>query len=333
MYYRFLILAVLLLTIGCKDKGCDIPEEVANIPLQVDIERLEKSFYSAEKNEDLVKFMNNHPLFANLYLQRDQYPNDSTLVTPLIKLTTNPSLDTLVQEAVAKFGDMQLEKDQLETAFKFIKHNYPDFKAPQVKTFVTGLGTLGNDLFVSDTLIVFGLDYFIGKEATYRPQAYEYILKRYEREKMVPAAMLLLSNRFNKTSVTDRPLLSEMISMGKAYYFVKEIMPCTPDSLIIGYSDQELGDVYHNESRIWAHFVEKSLLYEKSPFLIQKYIGERPTTPEIDSKAPGRLGGWVGWQIVRAYMERNPEVTLPQLMAEADYKKIFNESKYKPKKK
>ncbi|MEJ8803542.1 gliding motility lipoprotein GldB [Pontibacter sp. H249] len=333
MYYRFLILAVLILSFGCKNKGCEIPDEVANIPIKVEIERLEKPFFEAESKQEMAQFLNGNPLFAEMYLQQSEYPSNSVLVNSLLPIATNASLDTLVQEAEKRFGNMEEEREQLELAFKFIKHHYPDFNPPQVKTFITGLGSLGNDLFVSDTLLVFGLDYFIGKGATYRPQAYEYILERYEREKMVPAAILLLSNRFNKANLTDRTMLSEMINMGKAYYFVKEVMPCTPDSLIVSYSEQQLADVHHNESRIWAHFVEKSLLYEKNPFQIQKYIAERPSTPEIDKNAPGRLGTWLGWQIVRTYMERNPKVTLQELMAETDYRKIFNESKYKPKKK
>ncbi|WP_439880454.1 gliding motility lipoprotein GldB [Pontibacter sp. MBLB2868] len=330
MYYRFLILVVLLFSFGCKEEGCKIPDEVASVPVDVTIERLEKPFYAADSKAEMALFLQKHPLFADKYLQRDQYPSDSLLINPLLELATNQSLDTLVQEAEKRFEDMEQEREQLQTAFKYIKYYYPQFNVPQVKTFVTGLGTIGNDLFVSDSLLVFGLDYFIGKNATYRPQAYDYILKRYEREMMVPAAMLLLSNQFNKANFTNRTLLSEMINMGKAYYFVDQVMPCTADSLIIGYSGQDLADVQHNEGRIWAHFIEKSLLYEKNPFLINKYLGERPSTPEIDEKAPGRLGAWVGWQIVRAYMERNPEVTLPALMADTDAQKIFNESKYKP---
>ncbi|MFD2512708.1 gliding motility lipoprotein GldB [Pontibacter locisalis] len=330
MYYRFLILAVLFLAFGCKDEGCEIPSEIAEIPVDIEIERLEKPFYAADTKAGMADFIKTNPLFADKYLQRDQYPADSLLINPLLELATNESLDTLVQESSKRFGNMQQEEEQLETAFKHIKYYYPEFNSPQVKTFVTGLGTLGSDLFISDSLIVFGLDYFIGKGATYRPQVYEYILKRYEREMMIPAAMLLLSNRFNKTNTTDRTVLSEMVNMGKAYYFVEKVMPCIPDSLIIGYSGQELADVEHNEGRIWAHFIEKSLLYEKNPFLINKYLGERPTTPEIDAKAPGRLGAWVGWQIVREYMAKNPDVTLPELMANTDARKIFTESKYKP---
>lgn len=332
MYYRLLILAILVFSFGCGDKGCELPEEIAKIPVEVQIERLEKPFFAADSKADIAEFIKANPYFTEQYLQQGEYPSDSAFINPLYGLATNPALDSLAQQAMYTFADMEEQEKQLEGAFKVLKYNYPEFEAPQVKTFVTGLGTLGNDLYVSDSLIVFGIDYFIGPEAKYRPQAYEYILNRYEPGKMVPAAMLLLSNRFNDTNFTERTLLAEMIGMGKAYYFVKEVLPCVPDSLIISYTDKQIADVFHNEGRIWAHFVEKELLFDKTPFNINKYIGERPNTPEIDATAPGRIGAWLGWQIVRKYMERNPEVSLPELMAETDYRKIFDGSKYKPEK-
>lgn len=329
MYYRLLLLATIVLLFSCKKKGCDIPEEIERIPVQVEIERLEKPFFEASSKQEIAQFLDENPMFADRFLQRKGYPSDSALINAMYALATNPELKKLASEADQVFGDMAQEKQQLETAFKSIKYYYPEFQEPQVRSFVSGLN---QDLLVSDSLVVFGLDFFIGKDASYRPDTYEYILARYERPNMVPAAMLLLSNRFNKTNFLDRNLLAEMVNTGKAYYFVKSIMPCTPDSTIIGYSGQQLADVNHNEGRIWAHFVEKSLLFEKSPFVVNKYIGERPNTPEIDPTSPGRLGTWVGWQIVRKYMERNPQVTLQELMADSDYQKIFNESKYKPEK-
>ncbi|PRY07854.1 gliding motility-associated lipoprotein GldB [Pontibacter ummariensis] len=332
MYYRLFLLVTLLFAFGCGNESCELPEEIAEVPVDVEVQRMEVPFFAADSKQEIAAFLAANPLFAERYLQLSGEVSDSAAITPLYELATNEALDSLVQQAVERFEEMEQEEQILENAFKVIKYHYPDYHVPEVKTFVTGLGTLGNDLFISDSLIVFGLDYFIGKNAKYRPQVYEYILERYDREYMVPAAMLLLSNRFNQVNNADRTLLGEMISAGKAYYFVQSVLPCAPDSLIIGYSEQEIADIFHNEGRIWAHFIEKELLYEKSPFLVNKYIGERPNTPEIDASAPGRLGTWVGWQIVRKYMERNPEVTLPELMAETDYRKIFNESRYKPEK-
>jgi hypothetical protein len=96
------------------------------------------------------------------------------------------------------------------------------------------------------------LDFFIGKDASYRPDTYDYILKRYERENMVPAGMLLLSNRFNEADPRERNLLAELV-VPEAYYFVQTVLPCTPDSSIIGYSNQQIADVHFNEGKIWAH--------------------------------------------------------------------------------
>ena len=52
---------------------------------------------------------------------------------------------------------------------------------------------------------------------------------------------------------------------------------------------------------------------------------------EIDNQTPGRVGQWLGRQIVRSYMENNDDVTLEQLLA-MDAKTIFEISKYKPNK-
>ena len=52
---------------------------------------------------------------------------------------------------------------------------------------------------------------------------------------------------------------------------------------------------------------------------------------EIDNESPGRVGAWIGWQIVRSYAENHPDVKLQDLLA-LDAKTLFEQSKYKPKK-
>jgi uncharacterized protein YjaZ len=81
---------------------------------------------------------------------------------------------------------------------------------------------------------------------------------------------------------------------------------------------------------IWTHFLKNELLYENNHTVKKKYLDERPTTFEIGNKAPGRIGTWLGWQIVKAYMRENDEITLPQLMDTANARKILDQSKYRP---
>ncbi|KAA6431218.1 gliding motility lipoprotein GldB [Rufibacter glacialis] len=317
--------------IGCtKKETCEIPDEVASLPVDVKIDRLEDQFFQIKTLPEMQAFLQQHPMLRDKYLLRDRYPSLDHMAQNLLRLATDTSIHKLARQSKEQFGDLKDVEQELETGLKFVKHYYPSFHIPQVQTFISGLS---RDLLVSDSLIVLGLDFFIGKKAAFRPQAPQYILERYEKENLVPSVMLLVSNKFNKTDFVNKHMLDEMIDYGKSYYFTQKMLPCTPDSLIIWYSGQELADVKHNEGKIWAHFIEKGLLYETSQFIIRKYIGERPNVPEISARCPGRVGTWVGWQIVRSYMENNPEVTLQQLMEEKDARKILDRSKYKPQKK
>lgn len=328
MLKQLLLLCTLIGVFSCQKEDCQVPEEIKSINLEVEIERLEKPFFSIQTKNEVIRFLNNHPAFSHHLLQRDTYPADSLLVNSLYALVQDTSIHTLVKETNERFASINEIEQDLELALKHVRHYFPAFQVPEVKTFISGLG---QDLFVNDSLMVLGLDFFIGAGASYLPQVPSYIQRRYEKEFIVPSAMLLVSNKYNKTNIQNKSMLADMIYYGKSYYFVEKMMPCTPDSLIIGYTAQEIADTDYNESKVWAHFVEQGLLYQTNHFLINKYMGERPNIPEIANNAPGRIGAWVGWQIVRKYMKEHPEVTLAQLMADPDAQKIFTQSKYKPR--
>ena len=143
--------------------------------------------------------------------------------------------------------------------------------------------------------------------------------------------MLLLSQQFNETHGTDRTLLADMIHYGKAYYFTKAVLPFVEDSLLLAYTAQQFEEVQQHQTVVWEHFIENELLYETDPSLINKYISERPFTMEIGPRCPGRIGRWLGWEIVKSYMVSHPSVSLPALMNNADAQVIFTQSKYRPR--
>ena len=84
------------------------------------------------------------------------------------------------------------------------------------------------------------------------------------------------------------------------------------------------------ENLIWSRLVEDQVLYATSHLVKQRYIGERPKTTEVGEQCPGRIGMWVGWQIVKKYMETHPNVKLQQLMNMRNASQLFKDSGYKP---
>jgi gliding motility-associated lipoprotein GldB len=321
----FLILIGLFCS--CSSDSAHHPD-VADIPMNVKIRRLEQELFKLQTKEEINTFLENNPLFKVNFLESAQYPHDSIVVNRLHKMVTDHNLDVLYQQTQTVFSDLSgLEKEFTE-AFKHIKYYYPQFKAPEIYTIVTGFGS---DLFVSDSLIVIGLDYYLGEKGKYRPDVPQYILKRYRPEYLVPSAVTLLSQQYNAIDVLDRTLLADMLFYGKAYEFTQNMMPDTPDSLIIGYSQKQLTDTEDNQAVVWAHFIDKKLLYENTSAVKTKYTGERPYTGEISQSCPGAIGRWLGWKIVKEYRQRHPEIKFPDLMKTKDAKLIFTESKYKGK--
>lgn len=192
---------------------------------------------------------------------------------------------------------------------------------------------MDNDLVVTDSIIIVGLDYYMGPKGKYRPRVYDYLLARYDPEDIVPSAMLMygISERFNKTNIQDKTVLADMIAYGKAFYFAKHMLPCVPDSVFMGYTAEEMKGINSNQDLIWYRFVEDEVLFTTNRMVWQRYLGDRPKTVEVGEKCPGRIGQWVGWKIVDKYVETH-SVPLPELMAASDAQKIFKDSKYKPSK-
>jgi hypothetical protein len=235
----------------------------------------------------------------------------------------------LWQETQQIFGDLEDITTQFEDAFRNIKYYYPEFIPPKIQFVFTGLT---QDMYVSDSVIIIGLDYYLGDGATYRPMNIpEYILKRYRKENIVPNTLLLLSQKFNATDIQDKTLLSDMIFYGKSFYFSKQMLPCVPDSIFLGYTPQEMKDIFYSQEIIWANFIENELLFDTNHIIKDKFISERPKTLEIGQNCPGRIGRWVGWEIIKSYMLNNPEISLPDLMRNNNARAIFEASGFKPR--
>lgn len=322
-------IAILILgACSSENERCNLKSEYASVSVQPSISRLDHEMMKLRQTEDVVQFMNAHPSFADNFLGRPDYPHDSLLANSLLSLVSNPGIDTLYQEIQATFPQERLAKDFTEI-FQAIRYYYPDFELPQVEVAFTGFA---NDMFVNDSLLILGLDFYLGEEATYRPKSIpEYILRRYSPEHLMSNSLLFISQKYNLSNQADRSMLADMVYYGKSLYFIETMLPCTPDSLIIGYTAEEVKDTEENADIIWANFIQNKLIYETDYTMKSKFLGERPKTVEIGNKCPGRIGMWLGWQIVRQYMERNPEVTLPELMADTNAQKIFEKSRYKPR--
>jgi hypothetical protein len=331
-FYLIAGIAVISICLGCEpiEERCAFTPDVSGIELEVSIESYESILPGITTKAELVDFFSANADLRDLFFNRSAYPSDSAFINELFHRFTSPHIDTLLQATQQVFGDKAGLKEQLHTAFSNMKYYYPEFTVPKIKTIITGMET---DILVSDTLVIIGLDHYLGPDSKYKLiNMYEYMARRYQKNFIVPSMMLLygIDERYNKIDPTDQTALADMIAYGKAYHFAKQMLPCVPDSVFIGYTSQEIQGAKQNEDLIWKRFVEDQVFFSTSHIIKQRYLSERPRTLEVGEKCPGRIGTWVGWQVVKKYAEAHPDVTLVQLMETLSAQEIFKSSGYRP---
>lgn len=325
-----LIIACLTLGVSCKkqNQDCQLAEEIEAMPLHLNVVRLERLFFEDISKESVSALLEEYAVFSQDYLLENEFDSREEMVREIIELHEDPGMQELYQEVNVYFNDFSSVEKDLENAFKAIKFHYPEFNPPTVYTYVSGFT---NDIYITNDLLVISLDYFLPADHRFQPiDLPAYITRRYDIHHLVPTIVTAISARFNETDLRDNTLLAEMIFYGKSYHFTKEIMPCVPDDYIIGYTPEDIHACYANEEMIYAHFVENELFFETNPFEIRKYTGEAPFTDEISLDAPGRIGRWIGWNIVDDYRTNN-NLSLQEVMKQNSAREIFRRSGYKPR--
>lgn len=302
--------------------------ENQDLPLvEVKIERLDPQFFTAKTKEEVKNFLNQQSAIRKVYFPEQDFGTNDQLATNLFRLLKDKNLQAFYTQEQQTFANISDLKQNFETAFAHLKAYDATFKVPRICTMFTGF--TGGDLYVSDSLIVIGLDYFMGPKAKFRPQVYDYQLRRYQREYIVPQIMLLLSTKYNETNYADQTLLAEMLYYGKGFEFVHQMIPSAADSLLVTYTTQQLAECAVAQDLVWGHFVDNQLFYKTDHFTKAKYIGEAPSVPAIGPRCPGSIGRWVGWQIVRKYLENNPDISLKALMLNKNAQQMLEQSKYR----
>ncbi len=319
---KSIFIAVLILSIfyGCNTTD-KVEAEISKINADVRVSRFDREFAEA-KVTDLPKLKEAYP-----FLFPSQYP-DSIWAA---KMQDSIQME-LFNEVGQAFPDFIDQKQDLEALFQHIKYYFPETKVPRVIT-LTSEVDYNNRVILADTLLLVGLDNYLGPEHRFYTDIQDYIAAGLDKKFMVSD----VADNFAKKVVPklyDRTLLSEMIYYGKILYLKDQLMTSEPDAILMGYSQEQLEWALANEEPIWRNFIEQEHLYSTDRELQLRFIEPAPFSKFglelIDNESPGRIGQYIGWQIVRAFMNKN-EITVQQLL-KIPAEEIFKKSSFKPKK-
>jgi len=324
----------LFLFTGCKSDPLKV--DVANIEVDIKFHRLDQELSQASTIEELKKVNQKYfKLGGELYefytfemlLVGD--PNNDSIAYFLDDFVKDSMMQIVQKNINETFGDFKTEKNKIIDAFKHLKYHISHAMLPT--DVITFNSTFANGVVSSPTQIGVGLEMYLGSDneiVKQLPYPEYFKLKMDKKYLLSDVCQSWLINNVIEDQSSDS-FLSNLLYWGKILYTTQAMMPEAKKSTIIKYTDLEYEWAEVSEYDIWQFIVEQEWIYSKDIKLIVRYFKEGPTTVGLDG-SPARIGQYLGWKIVQSYMEKNPEVSIIDLIAEKNETKILKA--YKPKK-
>ena len=310
------------------------PRDIESV--EVDIVRFDSAQLAVcpdSVKQDIVQLYSDYEVFMPMFVEgilRLPVEDTAYLCEMYSNFLTDTTMGFAQTNALAQsmFADISKLQKSLNIGFSRLHYLYPEWEIPTVYLFVSGFNS---SVMYYENIMGVGVDMYLGSDYPYYNQVVYNYQKQTMRKECVAGDLLnmYIAYQIPYNSKYNR-LLEHMIFRGKQMFLLSQLLPDEPAWEIIGYSKEQWDWCKKYEQAIWNRIMEKRDLFKTESMVRVSYMNDGPFTAEISQESPGRLGIWVGWQIVDSYMRNNENVSIKQLIEEGDAQKILEQSFYKP---
>jgi hypothetical protein len=314
------------LLVSCKSGKPDISNII--VP-DVEIQRLDRDIFTASADELHRKYGAFFDFYTEYILDIGNFRD--SLFTEYFEMFKTSGIVMEARNRVDKqYPDLKELCGKLTLAMKYYRYYFPDRLIPKIYTYIAGFN---HSFILTDSVLAIGLDKYLGADCKlYDDLRFnKYMSRHMHREKIVSDFLsTLVASEWVLNGRQNNDLISKMLYEGKILYATDMILPDEADTLIFGFSADQLRWCKNNEKTMWVTLIENKRLYSTDYLIIKKLTEPAPNTSEFTSESPGKACNWIGYNIIAKYMKNNPQTSLRELMDDNDYHRIFAQAKYKP---
>lgn len=315
------------------------------LPVELNLEshRLDRDLHALDTNDlhsGLVRLKEKYGPFIDFYLDTlmgfglgGDYRHSNPAVHYGLKVfLSHPDYRGVLDTVAVHFPEVAPIEKELGMPLRRWLAYFPEQPVPTIYYLVTGLNNWGAFTYHDDLAI--GLDMFLGAEYPfYASVGIPAYMERQLRPEYIPIAVMRTLHQKEYPFVQEgKTLLDMMIQRGKEQYFLEKVLREWPLEQRLGYSKEQLNWCQKHEAMVYHFFVNQQLLYETNWQRIIRYVNEGQHSTGMPAESPGNIGSWLGYRIVKSYMDQHPDMTLVELLDSVVPAQVFlQDSKYKPK--
>jgi hypothetical protein len=331
-YWTFTYLILCLVFVGCNNNAHDI--DIESVEINVEVDRFDKKLFKQPVEQTINQYKSYNSYFFKIFTEEIiavgevSSPN---LSQNLYSFVNDAEVFKIYNDVQIEFEDLEPQINEITEALRYYNYHFPNKITPNLITYISGFNY---GVLALDSNIAIGLDMFLGKDYPYYVNLQFPLYKREKLEKRkMPFAAIegWLKSEF-QLEVQNQSCLSKMVSTGKILYAMDAMFPFGADSMKINYSPRQMQWANENQIAVWTYLIDNNLLYNKNYGETFKLFNDGPFTSMFKLGSAPRIGEYMGWQIIRSFMQNNPDVSLSELMKIEDEQYILVKSNFKPKK-
>ena len=332
LYYCLLV--TLILASACKKKSHLKGKNDSSI--NVTFSRFDQDFNQLNKTTDFydysAKLNEKYGVFYDIYNQAIIRLGDSESADYQKNAYRflNDEIYKMVYDTVQTFyTELDTEEKILTAAFQNYNKVFPKRQIPAFYSHISGFN---EPIVVADSVLSIGLDNYLGENHIFYKNlgTYTYLLPKKNRTNIAIDAMRgWLISEIIRDNVKST-LLDRMIEEGKLLYILSIIMPDELEYSIFGLSEKQYLWLEENELKLWTYAIEQKHLYTAHQITVAKYFNDGPFFNFFGSGSSPLVGKYLGWQIIKAYMDNNQNISIEDLLKIDDSQQILSTSGYRP---
>lgn len=343
-FLQSLFLLALLSLLGCgfnKNKTREKPDvsaikdEVKLLRFDQDLFAFQQTDFETHRQMMRSKYGSFYDFYVNQFIIGPRQPGDTTDVdqAAISQFLADGYMQRLQDSVQQHFSNTEKLETELTQSLKYAKYYFPNIDFPKVYTINSGF-SIGAFTY-ENNVVGIGLDLYLGATNPDYDSAgiYNYVRHKLSEEYIVRNAMEVVYNLyFEKNPVAPPTFFEAMVENGKRAYVLSYLLPDAPEYVIAGFTPDQAKWCVANEYSVWQFFNDKDLLYKTDAMEQKRYLFEGPTAPGMPAEAPGNIGSWVGWQIVKKYVQESSKKPSLAELVNTDANTIIRLSKYRPNK-
>jgi hypothetical protein len=323
------ILCSLLLLIFCWN--CS-PQKTANDrPATQALVRFDSALYRYLTQQEPADSLLRHRPFLDLYGEKVLgigRSDSAGFYDRLRHYFAEPTLMQIYRDEQQCMANLSALTSELSTAQKLLQKHFPELPLPTIYLHVSGWG---QNVIVDESFLSLSADKYLGENyALYGDFFYPYQRQRMTPECMATDYLLGFLMAAFPFQGNEAVLLDRMIYEGKLRYLLSRLLPRRQPFEWTGYTAQQYAWCEQHCARIWKTILEQQQLFTPDYATTAAYLQDAPFTSTLTADSPGRVGIWLGFRIVQAYMRQRPRTEWQALMQHADPVAFLKEARFRP---